>query len=530
MAPRSQVLGQTFALPEDRYLQDAPAAQPVVPGKSAFFPLPENQAGGLAYVEGITDRYYDLRGQIESYALDMQKKYGIDVTSPDPLQPGGGLPFKTYNKLATDLMITANDLKNSMQTNIADEAAVRAGTFQRGQNFDASQQMSSRTPIEQRGFSTRLLPEVEQANEILKTAVHTDSDYNRFKTQVLDPVVKKLQDQMANASDVEKEYLQRNINALVQQPRTTPYAAFQSAYGAGSRKPTIEIDILKDTTNLAQGRWGEGTYTKTTDTEGNPILVNKKREGEQYGEYVYTDPKSNTQKRIPRVIDRWVKKSDGSIFLEFKKGDNGEVIPSEKVSDKRGDAVASNLISSNPKYGSLTKMYEAAREYGITDDTGSVVNEALLGSAETPDLAKEQAAITAEKNRIRDGLRALPTKFTGQRPFVQLRSRDGDQVMVKKGITGKYYVEVVPKEQVDFAKTLKGYTAGAEQQLKGKEIKSGMTEDEVMSWVTGEIQGYFDQFMNDESAVPAEAPLERQPNETQAAYDLRVIRSRRQQK
>jgi hypothetical protein len=524
---REDILGQTYLLPQNRFIQPGAQAQPVVPGQSNFN-LPEAQVGGLAFVEGLTDKYYDLRGQIENYALSMQKDYNIDVTRPDPSQPGGGIPFKTFNKLSTELLVTANDLKNSMTRDTADEAGIRAGTFIRAQNYDPSQQLSSRSPIEERGFATDLLPEVTQANAILKTDVHTRADYNRFKTQVLDPVTQKLRDQMTTASPAEREYLQRNIDALVQQPQTTPYAAFQSAYGGGSRKPTIEIDILKDTTNLAQGRWGEGTFSRSTDSDGNPILINRKREGEQYGEFVYTDPKTKSQKRIPRVIDRWVKRGDGSIQLEFKKGDQGEEIPSEIVSDKRGDAVTSVLISSNPKYGSVTKMYEAAREYGITDDTGSVVNEYLLGETQSPDLSGDQAAIDSEKERIRQGVRALPIKFTGERPFVELRSKDGDQVMVKKGLTGKYYVEVVPKQQVDFAKTLKGYSKGSEKQLKGKEIKSGLTEDQLMEYLSKEVEGYYDQFMG-QSEQPSQS-TEKLPNETQAAYDLRMIRARRQQK
>lgn len=506
---RAQTGGLDYLLPQNRYVGQQPGAPPVADEQATFFDLPKNEAGGFDEVEGLTDKFYDLRGQIESFALDMQKKYKIDVTQPDYTAKGGGLPFKTFQKLSAQLMSTANALKNSYTINKEDEEGIRAGTFQRAEGYDPTAQPSSEVPIEQRGFSTRLLPEVVQANDILKTAVYTQSDQDRFKKQVSDPIVTKLKARMADpsTSPAEREYLQRNIDAIVQQPRQTPYAAFQAAYngGGGAKKPTIEIDILKDTTNLAQGRWGKGTYSRATDSDGDPILVNKKREGEQYGEYVFDDPKTKTQKRIPRIIDRWVKKADGSIHLEFKKGDGGVEVPSEKVSDKRGDAVASNLISSNPKYGSLTKMYEAAREYGITDETGSVVNEALLSPTDqSPDLGPAKAAIDAEKERIRKEVRALPIKVGNSRPFVPLKSVDGDQVMVKKGLTGKYYVELLPKASVDFLKQQKQYVPGMEKQLNGKEIKSGLTEDQLMEYLTKDIAGYFDQFLPAEEGGPSE--------------------------
>src|SRR5690606_30736161 len=109
MPERAITGGLTYALPDNRYIAPSAPVQAPEQGATPFFSIPKVD-DDLDYVEGLTDRFYNLRGKVEAYATDMWKKYGIDVTQPDYSQPdsGGGIPFKTYQKLATDLLMTAN--------------------------------------------------------------------------------------------------------------------------------------------------------------------------------------------------------------------------------------------------------------------------------------------------------------------------------------------------------------------------------------------------------------------------------------
>lgn len=520
MPERAATGGLTYALPDNRYIAPSAALEAPEQGATPFFSIPK-VGDDLDYVEGLTDRFYNLRGKVEAYATDMWKRYGVDVTQPDYSQPdnGGGIPFKTYQKLATDLLMTANDLKTSMQMKKAEAPYRMSGAIQDVEGGVDPSVPINRVSANERYFSTKLLPEVEAANAILKENVYTDADYKRFKEQVLDPTVAKLEAEMEREgiTAAEKQKLQFNIDALKQKPKTTPYAAFQT-YGRGN-KSTIEIDLAKKVTNLANGKWAPGSYTPATDNKGNPILINKAMEGEQAGEHVYEDAKGN-QKRVPRVLDGLMKKADG-IYFTFKQQEGVE-IPPVKVSGKAGDEITASIIASNPKYGSVTKMYEALREMNLADETGSLMNDKVLAGAEfdTPDPAAFGLGIEAEKERIRQELKKTTEGgFQVSRKTFSVSLPDGGTITFKPNRVGT------------------GWFVSA-----GGESSDNMSEQDVINLLAE--QKYFDQFLTktpgvtpkDEalgqlsSGLVTVPELPAQANETQAQYDLRLIKFRRSQK
>lgn len=516
---RAETGGLAYALPANRYIEPAQEVAPGDPlGAAPVFDLPKVDSP-LDYVEGMTDEYYDTRGKIEKYAMDMWKTYGIDVTQPDYTAPGGGIPFKTYQKLGTDLLVQANDLASSFKIKQAEAPYRMSGAIQDVQGgTDPSVPLNRQAP-NQRYFSTKLLPKVEQANEILRTAVYTEADYKRFKEQVLDPTIAELTAEMnkEGISPAERERLQYNINALVQQPRTTPYAVFQND-GKG-KKATFEIDVLKKVKNDIQGRWSPGSYTPRTDENGDPVLYNPAWKGTRLGEAVIeVDGK---EKRVDKIVDGLIKKTDG-VYFTFENKDIAPV----KVSSQKGDEIARIIMESNPKFGSAEKMYQAMRELELADESGSLKPEALLAEGEEFDSGDPTAfgaGIKAEKERLKklieEGTENDPgANLWKNRPKIPFTLPDGSTATLIKHRNGDgWFVD----------------------ELEDKDSKyTHMTWDDVQRWLAAE--GYFDQYLVSKPGTTPEEealgqlkegpPPAKEPGETQAAYDLRLIRWRRTQK
>lgn len=425
MPDRGYLGGLVYELPTNRYVQ-SPVAPAVDAGAAPFLQVPE-AVDGLAQVEGLTDKYIDTRGKIEAYALDMQKRYGIDVTQPDYTQPGGGLPHKTFRNLATDLLVIANDLKQRRETEKTILPQLLAGNVRGVEGYDLT------APNAQNQFySTKLLDEVEQANQILRTAVYTEADQKRFKEQVADPLIARLTQQMnaEGTTPAQKEFLRMNINALVQTPRTTPYAAFQNT-GSKTNKLPFEVDFAKKVTNVARGKWGND-FLPSTDENGDPILINKSFSGKRAGTHTYTDGRGN-EKTIPQYVDSFIKKPGGEIILTFKKGEGDVVIPPLNVSDMTGDEIASLFMGSNAKHGDVAKLYSAMRELGLADDAGSLIEDKVLAGNEfdVPDPSVFGKGIQQEKDRILGELQKIKGKGGISRQAVTL-DLDGEKVVIKQ--------------------------------------------------------------------------------------------------
>jgi hypothetical protein len=378
--PRSQNIGLDYELPANRYIN--PSQTSVIPeeGVAAPFALPK-PSDDLAYVEGLSDKYFDTRSKIEQYTLAMQKDYGIDVTKPDPSQPGGGIPFKTYQKLATNLLVTANDLKTSREDEVRKQAGVISGMIRPVQGFDDKQQPINRVPLDQQFYSTKLLPEVEQANDILKTAVYTDADYNRFKKQVLDPTVAKLTSAMnrPGISPAEKDQLQFNINALIQQPRQEyMYRPFDPNSGAVAKSKSV-MTLFEKIANHTRGAFPVGT-TEPKIINGQQFLASSDFKGDNFGERLATREDNLGNKyevHVPNKIRRTLKDKDGNVFFQYENGDM------ENVSAITPDEVTRRLMESNgSKYGgaaALEMLYNELDKNKVLGEDRAVPRNAVFG-------------------------------------------------------------------------------------------------------------------------------------------------------
>lgn len=452
-----QISAQSFALPDVRIGGQPQQVDPnMVAQVEQLLPAAEQE---LDAANGLRSNYFNQYRQLKDFATSMAKR-GIDVTRPDYSEPDGGTMYQSYLAMEGALRGAAQDLKLSKEIKDKQRTAEIAGTFR-----PVGNQSGVLTDVQ--GFNTQHLDtSVDKTLRAIDGPTYTKRDF-QAKGELLKNEENRLRQAIEATDDPsEKARLQYNIDALVQSPVTTPYAAFQTGRTGTTKPPSFEIEILKNITNQSRGVWPEGTY-KTELVEGEPALVSRQREGEQFGET------ERDGKKIFRIIDKWVKKPDG-VYLYFKNADP------MKASEVSGDALASSLISSNTKYGTANKMYASARELGLLDESSSAITNSLLpeNAQEMQGMGQEQVA--AAKHAIS----AEETRLLGDivlNNSLEVKTPAGSTIKVKKHrnpFKSGFYVEI-----------------------DGKEKASELEPAQALEWIRKNT-AYFEPFVNQQAATP----------------------------
>src|SRR6185503_4089508 len=210
-----------------------------------------------------------------------------DVTKPDFSQPGGGQPFKTFQELSAKSVMTANDLKERMRQNQMIDESVLSG---KAREVEGSRNAPLGTSIQDRAFSLSLDPDVEEIATRLRENVYTPTDAANLNKVLYQPKVKELQNAIKTAEDAgdfaEVGRLNMNLSALrkaVPQTHAAYFAADAAKERDAAKKKNYEAEALKEISNIALGRWSPGQYQEETDSDGNIILINRTKEGQNYG-------------------------------------------------------------------------------------------------------------------------------------------------------------------------------------------------------------------------------------------------------
>lgn len=480
---------QGYLLPQNRYIDQpvaAPVANQVAQPALALPALTDNYAN----VQGVTDEFINTVGQLKSYAHDMAKTYGIDVTKPDYSQPGGGQPYRTFQELSAKSIMTGNDLKARMVQNQLMDKGVIEGKWRNVENPD---EVPLGADISQRGYNIGLDPDVDAVVKRTQTGnFYTERDAQNYNTQVVMKKRDEWQKKADNAkSETEKKYAELQVAALTDAVKET-YPGLLIPRGGDGKKSSGAI-LIKEITNLAQGRWKPGDYTKIRDKNGDVIFVNKARNGQPYGDFPYTTGTgpNRQEKKVKRIIDRWVKRPDGSVWLEFRQTEKGQDIPAERVDDTNSGSVASVFFSNVASYG---KALEDAQSEGWVDDAGFVDYDKVPSEGyTTPDTESERVKTEAAKNIVRVGLKTA----TKSKPLV-LKVGEKKIEIKPNWRGGGHYIEV-----------------------DGEELDENLSEEEIFEYLQKE--GYFDQALNSEAS-------DRLPNETEGAYQLRLLRAKQAKK
>lgn len=468
-----------YRLPQaQQFVPQQPSPEPIAPGQGQAMLPPPNE--DLANVEGLTDKYYSTYGKLKSFVEDLNSQ-GIDVTKPDYADPAKQELFKTYKMMEADLMVTANALKNEQKFRNQINPQIVAGNYNLAQGVDQRTQLLSELGPEGAGYSTKLDPGVEQALKILAENPLTYGDRQR-QEQYFSETSSELDNRINLAqSPVEKQRLQYQKDQLTKAYQATKLFS-PSSRGSGTKQP-IELDVLKRITNLAQGAWPDGTF-KSAVVDGKPALVNTSFEGEKYGEETIIG-KDKKERIVKRVVDKWVKYDDGTVEVRFKNTEKGEPIPPVVVSGTKGDEITANFISSNPKYGSATKMYQAARDQGYLDEASAAITESLLYS-------------NAEQLK-QSGVSDLQTVGLAYQDEVKTLLEDFDKLSAWSGDDFSTTTSDGKKIEVGSNKFKSGYYL----KVDGVQKLNGVQPDEIISYL-GKNTSYFDKVLNKSVSKPAE--------------------------
>lgn len=398
--------GLNYRIPQGRYINQQAIPVQAQPAAEPELGLP-NLNDNYANVRGISDEFYNTVGQIKSYAHDLAKNYGIDVTKPDYSQAGGGQPFRTFQELTAKATMLGNDLKESMRRNTLDEAAIRAGTFLQNPDFDPTTQMSSQVDAQQRGTSTDLLPEVKVAANALSRVYDTQSGAARATASFKQPLVQKLQ-QLISTDPENAAFYQRQINALPDAIYEPPIFAPRAGEEGKTQKRQAIVDLYKRTTNLIKGAWDEGTFDTTLDENFKPIFKNTELSGMSLGNKDFVVKKQ--KKTYPLTVDSIISK-DGKMFLRFvqpeeARNDNFS-IPDEEITGTKGDLFLKRVIEKGKGLGvNTTELVTALKEADLYSETGSkddkVVRKDLIKGSNTFDTSRLDKAVDAVKKSMKE--------------------------------------------------------------------------------------------------------------------------------
>jgi hypothetical protein len=158
---------------------------------NALVPPMENDP--LAVREKKTDDYYNNYALLKNFVADAQSK-GINPFEPDYSQPGGGLAFRTYQKLQAGLMYASNALKNEFETEQDFNKLKWQNKAGLAPGVDLRRDMLTENP--DAVVSYEPTHQVEEANRRLNTPTYRKSDADDFNAAYKTPTEKDIDDQV----------------------------------------------------------------------------------------------------------------------------------------------------------------------------------------------------------------------------------------------------------------------------------------------------------------------------------------------
>jgi hypothetical protein len=405
------------------------------------------QKDQLAVREKLTGDYYNNYAALENFAKEMSAQ-GIDPFKPDFSQDGGGSAHQIFQKMQANLMYAANALKNEYeaekdvrQQEMSGAVRMKPGVSREGMYYSDPNNF----------FSTKLPQGVEETNQRLAQETNDPTSQNRAN-QLLTQEVAKIDQQVQQGymSPEEGEYFK---NQLVENKwRTQPFAPRVDKDDDRGAKYASQVALLRKYTNLKNGVWPEGAYSKTT-TGGKVYLKNEDGKGDVLGKYESGLDKNGAPILKDKVVDSWMKDPEtGKVYVKYTDPN----IPMEEVSNQPGDALTRTFVSNNSKYGSVDKIMEAATALALTDEKGSSIDEMLMPQDYKDTQFKvresglqESAEVKKRMKNLRKQLSGVKDPFMAGNNWIEYDLPNGKVAQIAKH-RGKNQYYIKNKEELGF--------------------------------------------------------------------------------
>jgi hypothetical protein len=427
---RTEALANTFLIPRNNQPVGSRSSGGRTPTSVNAPSLPE-PAEGLQYVEGVTRDYYTKWADLKSFVNSAWSNFGIDVTKPDFSKPESIQMHEIYNKAVADLMFQGDQLKTSQKELSKILADQRSGKVLLGQ--DPSQGLVTQTSPTDLTTSTEVDPLVEQTNDFSKRRFFTNKEYKQAikgYNETKSFIENKLQNDPQNS-----EYWSRQLESLQAPTKSTKIFAPKKDTGDSGK---LGGTLLKKVSNVLLG--SGDTWKRAANIDPLKLQTEDFR-GDQYGEFVKPDGK-----RVPKVIDLFLFDPE-TKEIEIRYQDSS--IPADRVSQKDALSVTRQLVSSNPRLGTLSSLDKFVETNSLLDEEGEVdpmklVSKKMsqLQEANLKEISEIKPFVSQVKSEIKEELSDLGRFLGGGTALYQIPEEfGGGELEIQRGFkSGKFFV------------------------------------------------------------------------------------------
>lgn len=202
----------------------------------------------IAYVNGVTEQYYQKVNALKSFMQDAHNNLGIDVRVPDASRPESIKLNTIFRNALSDILSQGTLLHNSQSMQMARESR---GVINQGGYNPTETPAASATPGQD--FVERPLEQwVSETNNLTQTPSYDEREYQQ-KLKVYNDTLKRIDSQIA-ADPSQRARLEYQKQALTP-PAQRPFRPYNDTYQdrrAGKREQNAEL-ALKELINVKHG-------------------------------------------------------------------------------------------------------------------------------------------------------------------------------------------------------------------------------------------------------------------------------------
>lgn len=405
----AQAGGLTYRLPQRQQFAQQPQQeqmQQARPQQGSPFDIPMGE--DVAYVENLTNNYYNAYGRLKDFTETMWKDYGVDVTKPDFSQPGGGLMHEAFMKMDADLRMTANDLaqqkkRTEEMAKLEAQGKVVRGMLPTGEVYDPTR-MLERQFVDAQGRPVSAYVSTDLEDRTLKAIERANQEYyTTGDANAANAAIKPIKDEytrLIKENPYQAEYYQKQLNAIMDAQRKFSSAmltADSKAKFATQGEQAKYLTMARKIANDWKGNWTQGVTYEYDPVLKEQVTVVTPESGLMLGKATVDG------KEVDKIVKKYVKGSDGAVYAVF---DNPK-IPRDRLDTMTTDEAVTTVLSKNSKFGGEKAVnylnqfrgtegtYDAADLYPDQQEYQQIVTQAQAIRKDLPAIQEALASVKA---------------------------------------------------------------------------------------------------------------------------------------